>query len=210
MLRQHYYQATVISMSLTARRSLQALRRAASKDELPEPQILVPQIWNFAHRLQEKYPFTFVKALRDLPNEQNRWIQERLVTHFLFGAIAELSRIDQALIDKAWLLGAQLSRTIGKGGENFRPQEFNEEQKRLAEEIGAKNFQTFLNKAEELSLAVSFKLGPVNSSEHVVVWCFRYVRLLFSSAKWESVSRDPVPSPALDPVVPQLAVSPVN
>jgi hypothetical protein len=203
-------------MPLTARRSLQALRRAASADEVSEAQILVPQIWNFAHRLQEKYPFTFVKALRDLPNEQNRWLQERLVTHFLFGAIAELSRIDEALIEKAWALGAQLSRTIGKGGENFRPQEFNEEQKRLAEEIGEKNFQLFIDLAEELSLAVSFKLGPVNSSEHVVVWCFRYLRQLLSAAKWESVPRHPVPSPAVTPISApaptdlQLAVSSVN
>jgi len=191
-------------MSLTARRSIHLLCSSAIQNGLPDLHFIVPHIWRFVNVLQSKYPFTFATAKRDVPDEHNRWIQERLVTYFLFGVIAELSAIDQELINKTWVLGSHLSRTIGKGGENFRPREFIAVEKSLAEEIGPKNFELFAAKAEELSLAMNFKLGPVNSAEHVVAWCFRYVRQLLSAAKWESVPHEMRRSPFVGP---KMAVS---
>lgn len=184
-----FAQNWLYSMALTARRSIHALRCAAQPNGHPEIEVVVRHIWKFAHRLQKRYPFNFANAQRDLPDERHRWVQERLVSYFLFGVIAELSGIDDKQLNNAWSLASRLSRTIGKGGENFSPHEFTVEEKKLAEEIGKYTFMRFIQQAEQLSLKMNFKFGPVNSAEHVIAWCFRYVRQLLGAAKWESVPR---------------------
>jgi hypothetical protein len=178
-------------MSLTTRRAVQTLlRRSHDQNRVQDLETVASHVWHFVHALQKRYPFNFATAHRDLPDEHHRWIQEQLVSYLLFGMIAELTRMEQPLADKAWVLGSHLGKMIGKGGEHFWPREFNPVEKSLAEEIGEKHFAQFVGRAEELSLAMNFKLGPVNSAEHVVAWSFRYVRQLIMAAKWESVIRE--------------------
>jgi hypothetical protein len=165
------------------------LRASLQDSQAPQSEIVKDHVLVFAGKLQRRYPFQFAKAFRHLEDEQNRWIQERLMTYFLFGAVAELSGIDDATVQKIWKLGVDLSRTIGKGGEHFRPKEFDSADKTLAEEIGEKNFDLLVLKLEELGHQMEFKMGPVNPAEHVIIWCFRYMRQLLLAAKWESVPR---------------------
>ena len=143
----------------------------------------------FVHKLQSRYAFRFAKAHRALKDERNRWIQERLVTHFLFGSLAEGLDLPPENVEKVWTLGGRASQMIEKGGENSRPTEFDATEKNLAQEIGEKTFDLMIQRAEELSLAMKFKMGPVNVEEHVIAWCFCYVRQLLHAAKWESVKR---------------------
>ena len=143
----------------------------------------------FVQKLQKRYPFRFAVAYRDLKSEVNKQAQERLTTHFLFGAISELSPLDAKVKESVWALGALLSNQIGKGGENFRAHQFNPAEKTLAEEIGETNFALLRRSAEDLSLAMKFKMGPVNSAEHVISWSFRYFGQLLNAARWESINR---------------------
>ncbi|MBI4663679.1 MAG: hypothetical protein HY735_33170 [Verrucomicrobia bacterium] len=152
-----------------------------------EVSVVKDHLLGFVQKLQERYPFKFAVAYRNLESEVNKQTQERLTTYFLFGAISELSGLEPAVKEKIWALGALLCKQVGKGGENFCPHEFNPAEKTLAEEIGEKHFDVLLQKAEELSVAMKFKIGPVNSAEHVVAWTFRYVGQLLKAAKWESL-----------------------
>lgn len=173
--------------SLTVRRSLEHLRASLEDEGFSRAEIVKDHLLRLATKLQKRYPFRFAKAFRGLRDEQNRWIQERLLTYFLFGAVAELSGIDERLIQKAWILGTDLSKTVGKGGEHFRPRPFTPEDKALAREISEKNFDLLLQRLHELARQVDFKLGAVNPAEHTIAWSFRYLRLLLQAAKWESV-----------------------
>lgn len=172
--------------SLTVRRSLETLRTSLREGQASQTEIVRDHILRFANILQGRYPFSFGKGFRGHVGEQHRWVQERLLTHFLFGAVAEFSGMDESLIEKAWILGTNLSKSVGKGGEHFRPNEFDATDKALAREIGEANFELLLEKLEELAHQLEFKLGPINPSEHSIVWCFRYLRLLLMAAKWES------------------------
>ena len=112
-----------------------------------------------------------------------------MTTHFLIGAIAELTTLESDLKRAGVGVGRLLSKQIGKGGENFRPRQFNRSVKAIAEEIGENNFSLLIEKANELSAAFEFKMGPVNSGEHVILWSFRYVGQFLKAAKWEGTKR---------------------
>lgn len=172
---------------LTFSRSLRNLRnkRRSGSSEL-DVQVVRDHVIAFVVKLQNRYPFTFAAAYRDLKSEFNKQIQERLAGHFLFGAIGELTALPDEKKDRLWKLGAHLSATIKKGGENFRPADFTPLQRELAVGITPGEYDELIQNAEELSISMGFKLGPVNSAEHVIAWCFRYVRLFFESARWES------------------------
>lgn len=171
---------------LSSRRSLETLRNSDQASQAEHLEFVKWGIYGFLEKLQKRYPFTFAPALRGLNSEINRQVQERLATHFLIGAIAELSGLPAALRDRVWDLGGLLCKQIGRGGDNFYPKAFDPEERTLAETIGEKSFGELLLIAEELSMAMKFKLGPVNSAEHVLSWCFRYVGQLLKAAKWES------------------------
>ncbi|MBI2946604.1 MAG: hypothetical protein HYY23_03095 [Verrucomicrobia bacterium] len=168
---------------------MRLLRANLSENEPLEANLVKDHLLGFVLNLQKKYPFKFAVAYRDLESEVNKQAQERLTTHFLFSAISEMSALDPKLKEPVWLLGRLLSKQIGKGGENFRPHEFNSAEKALAQEIGEQSFEILIRKAEELSVAMKFKIGPVNSAEHVISWSFRYLGQLLKAAKWESIKR---------------------
>ena len=140
----------------------------------------------FVDKLQKRYSFRFAKAYRGLEDERNRWIQEALATHFLFGTCASMISMEMTRVNLSWDLAASISKMIGKGGEHFRPSQFNVKQKSQALEIGENHFKAMLQSAEELSLSMRFNSGPVNSAEHVIAWCFRYTWQLLRAAEWES------------------------
>lgn len=171
---------------LSSRRRLETLRNYDQSSQAEHLEFVKWGIYGFLEKLQKRYPFTFASALRGLRSEINRQVQERLTTHFLIGAIAELSGLPPALRDRVWDLGGLLCKQIGRGGDNFYPKAFDSEERVLAETIGEESFGEMLLIAEELSKAMKFKLGPVNSAEHVLSWCFRYVGQLLKAAKWES------------------------
>lgn len=168
---------------------MRILRNNLAESEPLDVNLVKNHLLGFVLKLQKKYPFKFAVAYRDLESEMNKQSQERLTTHFLFGAISELSPFDAKLKDSVWALGALLSKQVGKGGENFRPREFNAREKALAEEIGEGNFDLLIRSAEALSIAMKFKMGPVNSPEHAIAWCFRYLGQLLKAARWESIKR---------------------
>lgn len=172
---------------LTYRRSLRSLQNPGDfGGRHLEIETVRDHFAGFVLKLQNRYPFAFVSAYRDLKSESNKQIQERLAGHFLFGSIAELSPLAPQKKAALWELGARLSRTIRKGGENFRPSDFGQKERQLAQQITPDEYDLLIQKAEELSVAMKFKMGPVNSAEHVMAWCFRYVRLFLESARWES------------------------
>ena len=173
----------------TFRRTLRMLRNNSGGNEPIEVNLVKEHLLEFVEKLQGRYPFKFAIAYRDLKSEVNKQAQERLTTHCLIGAISELSALDPKLKENAWELAALLSHQIGKGGEHFHPLEFSEQEKALAEEIGEANVDLLLGAAEKLSLAIRFKMVPVNTSEHVISWSFRYVKQLLKAAKWESIQR---------------------
>jgi hypothetical protein len=172
------------------RRPFETLRSGGPEDRAGRVDLVKWSIYAFLDKLQKRYPFTFAPALRGLPSELNRQTQERLTTHFLLGVIAELSELEPEVMDRVWELGKLLSKQIGRGGENFWPRQFTLAERKAAQDIGQKNYDRLLEQAEELSMAMKFKLGPVNSSEHVLAWCFRYVGQLLKAAKWESVHNE--------------------
>ena len=171
------------------RRSLKALRARAGNGNPLALSVIKDELLGFVDELQKRYPFVFAVAYRNFSSELNKQAQERLTTHFLIGAIAELTTLDSNLKDRVWTLGGLLSKQIGKGGENFRPRQFNRSEKAIAEEIGEKNFGLLTVKADELSGALRFRMGPVNSGEHVIIWSFRYVGQFLKAAKWEGTKR---------------------
>jgi hypothetical protein len=171
------------------RRSLKLLRKNSGEGNPIELCVIKDQLLGFVEELQKKYPFTFAVAYRNFKSELNKQAQERMTTHFLIGAIAELTTLESDLKERVWALGGLLSKQIGKGGENFRPRQFNRSVKAIAEEIGEKNFSLLIEKANELSAAFEFKMGPVNSGEHVILWSFRYVGQFLKAAKWEGTKR---------------------
>ena len=177
---------------LTSRRTLLALRASGKEPERADLEQVRHLLLRFTDRLQDRYPFNFATAQRDLPSEDHRRIQECLVTHFLFGAIAEASSLDHHLRDEAWALGAKLIRHLGSGGENFCPREFDVEEKRIAQEIGERRFEELMHLAQQLGSRIKFRNGPVNSAEHVLAWSFRYVWQMLKAAKWEGAEH-PVP-----------------
>lgn len=172
-------------LSLTSRRTLLALRGSSDAPHRADPEQVKQVLLAFAERLQGRYPFTFAKARRDLHSELNREIQERLVTHFLFGAISESSSLSYHLRDETWILGGKLIRHLGVGGENYCPHEFDPEEKRLAHDIGDRRFEELMRLARELGSKIQFRDGPVNATEHALAWSFRYVWQLLKAAKWE-------------------------
>jgi hypothetical protein len=147
---------------------------------------VMEHLLGFAYKLQRRYPFAFAVAYRDFKSESNKQIQERLTCHYLFGAVGELLPADGLLKNQIWTLGGLLSKQVAKGGENFRPVDFTPGARLLAQEIGEATFVALMQKEEELALRMKFSIGPVNSAEHAICWCFRYVRQLFQAAKWES------------------------
>jgi hypothetical protein len=171
------------------RKSLRLLRAHLTEDEPLDAKLVKDHLLAFVMNLQTKYPFRFAVAYRGLDSEVNKQVQERLTTHFLFSAVSEMSSLEPKPKELVWLLGRLLSKQIGKGGENFRPHEFNPKEKALAQEIGETNFEQLIRQAEELSVAMKFKIGPVNSAEHVIVWSFRYLGQLLKAARWESIKR---------------------
>ncbi|MBM3840139.1 MAG: hypothetical protein FJ398_19665 [Verrucomicrobia bacterium] len=179
------------------RKPLRLLRANLAEDQPLDANLVKEHLLAFVLKLQEKYPFRFAVAYRGLDSELNKQAQERLTTHFLFSAISEMSALDSKLKELVWLLGRLLSKQIGKGGENFRPHEFSPKERALAQEIGESSFEELIRKAEELSLAMKFKIGPVNSAEHVLAWSFRYLRQLLKAAKWESIKRGAETKPRL-------------
>ena len=170
---------------LTSRRTLLAMRSANAEPQRADPEEVKQVLLRFAERLQARYPFQFAKAKRDLPDEINREAQERLVTHFLFGAVAETSGLHHRLRDEAWALGGKLIRHLGVGGENFCPTEFDPEEKRLAHDIGERRFEELMRLTQQLGSRIQFRDGPVNATEHVLAWSFRYVWQMLKAAKWE-------------------------
>lgn len=171
---------------LASRRSLTAFRTAPPENYNVRLEAAKEHLTRFAQRLQDRYPFRFITAYRNLDSERHKQVQERLVTLFLFGAVAELSGLPPETKDRVWELGKALSRSIGKGGDNYFPREFTDAERKLAREIGEQNFHELIHHAEQLSLAMKFKIGPVNSAEHSISWCFRYLGQLLKAAKWES------------------------
>lgn len=172
--------------SLTFRRSLKALRSSLEQNSSIETAVVKEHLWGFVDHLQRKYPFTFAIAYRNLKSERNKQVQERLTTHFLLGAISELADMDAERKELVWNLGALLCRHVGKGGENFRPHQFTASEQKLAEEIGEAQFDLLIHKAEELSMSMKFRMGPVNTIEHVISWSFLYAAQLLKAARWES------------------------
>ncbi len=171
------------------RRSLKLMRERSGDGNSLAPSVIKDQLLGFVDELQKKYPFRFAVAYRNFDSEVNKQAQERLTTHFLIGAISEMTTLESHLKGRVWTLGGLLSRQIGMGGENFRPRQFNRPEKAIAEEIGEQNFGLLIEKTKVLSAALEFKMGPVNSGEHVILWSFRYVSQFLKAAKWEGTKR---------------------
>lgn len=170
---------------MTSRRILLAERGSATEPQPADLELIKRLLLGLAERLQVRYPFKFAKARRDLLSELHREIQERIVTHFLFGALSEGSRLNSKQRDDAWRLGGKLILHLGVGGENFCPKEFDAEEKQLARAIGDRRFEELMKLTQQLGSKIQFGDGPVNATEHVLAWSFRYVWQMLKAAKWE-------------------------
>lgn len=137
----------------------------------------------FVAKLQETHPFIFRKAARELEHEQNRWVQEKHGTHFILTLLIDSIEAPPEVKAKALVWAQTMSEKIDKGGENWRTPDLKPEELSLVKEIGHASFSQLYAKADELSLAMKFRSGPVNSAEHTIAWSFRYAGMLLDNAR---------------------------